>query len=110
MPSETAHRSAPVLRDSADARIVGRCDHCGRPVRATQHMRNGYAVDYYSLYSGRGEVTAFSGDDRVRATYVRLLDRFDVTTCADCYRRADVQAARAARFRPERAAAETSPV
>jgi hypothetical protein len=109
MPPEIARRSMASPMPGG-TRTVGRCDHCGRAVHATQHTRSGYTVDYYSLFSGHGEVTAFSGDDRLRATYVRLLDRFDVTTCADCYRRAEVQAARTAQFRPERAAAaETSP-
>jgi hypothetical protein len=102
-PDEGRVRAAGAAgADRAAARIAGRCDHCGRPVRATQHTRGGYAVDYYSLHSGHGEVAAFSGDDRTRTTYVRLLDHFDLTTCVDCYRRTDVQALRAAQFRPER--------
>jgi hypothetical protein len=90
-------------------RIEGRCETCGRPVFATQHTRGDYQVDYYSLYSGHGEVTALAGDERTRGqTYVRLIDRFDVITCADCYQRPEVQAERERRFRPEReASAET---
>jgi hypothetical protein len=80
-----------------------RCDHCGRAVRETQHTRTAYAVDFYTLYSGHGERCTVAGDDRQRAfTYVKLLDRFDVITCADCYRDTAVQAARDRQFQPER--------
>lgn len=89
-----------------NGRVEGRCEHCGRPVFATQHQRGGYHVDYYSLHSGHGEVVSLAGDERLHGqTYVRLLDRFDVITCADCYRRPEVQAERERRFRPERVAA-----
>jgi hypothetical protein len=80
-----------------------RCDHCGRAVRETQHTRTSYTVDYYTLYSGNGEVCSFTGEDGMRgATYVKLLDRFDVITCAECYRQAAVQADLDRRFQPER--------
>jgi hypothetical protein len=83
-----------------------RCDHCGRAVRETQHTRTSYTVDYYSVHSGHGEVCSFIGEDGQRgATYVKLLDRFDVVTCAQCYRRSAVQAERDRHFQPERAAA-----
>ena len=92
-PRELARPIDPALR----------CDHCGRAVHETQHTRTSYTVDYYSLHSGHGEVCSFIGEDGQRgATYVRLLDRFDVVTCAQCYRRAAVQAERDRRFRPER--------
>ena len=88
-------------------RIEGHCDHCGRAVRATQHTRGDASVDYYTLYAGHGEVVTLAGDERVRGqTYVRLLDRFVVTSCVDCYRRPEVRAERERRFRPEREAAE----
>ncbi len=92
-----------------EGRIEGRCETCGRPVYATRHTRTDCRVDYYTLFSGHGEVTELAGDERTRGqTYVRLLDRFDVITCADCYQRPEVQAERERRFRPEReASAET---
>jgi hypothetical protein len=36
------------------------------------------------------------------ATYVKLLDRFDVITCAQCYEKESVQADRDRYFQPER--------
>ena len=101
-PPSTISAPAAAEPPAPAGRIAGRCDHCGRPVRSTQHTRNGYAVDYYSLHSGHGDVAAFSGDDRTRGTYVKLRDRFDVITCADCYRRGPVQVERERRFHPER--------
>ena len=87
-----------------------RCDHCGRAVRETQHTRTSYTVDYYSVHSGTGEVCSFVGEDGQRgATYVKLLDRFDVVTCAQCYRQADVRAERDRHFQPERTAAGLTP-
>jgi hypothetical protein len=83
-----------------------RCDHCGRVVRETQHTRTSYAVDYYSVHSGHGEICSFIGDDGQRgATYVKLLDRFDVISCVQCYGQAAVQAERERRFQPERESA-----
>ena len=80
-----------------------RCDHCGRAVHETQHTRTSYTVDYYSLHSGNGEVCSFAGELGQRGgTYVKLLDRFDVITCAECYRQAEIQAERERRFQPER--------
>jgi hypothetical protein len=80
-----------------------RCDHCGRPVRETQHTQSAYHVDYYTVFSGNGELCALPGEDRQHGgTYVRLRDRFDVVTCAECYRRAPVQDERDRRFHPER--------
>jgi len=88
------------------AEPVLHCDHCGRAVHETQHTRTAYTVDYYSLHSGRGEVCSFVGEDGQRGgSYVKLLDRFDVITCAQCYRQATVQAERDRRFQPEREAA-----
>ena len=82
-----------------------RCDHCGRPVSETQHTRTSYAVDYYSLHTGNGEVCWLSADDGQRSiAYVKLLDRFDVTTCAECYTRPSIRAEREERFHPERVA------
>lgn len=79
-----------------------RCDHCGRLVRPTEHTRTSYVVDYYSLHSGDGEICSIVGDDGQRGgTYVKLLSRFDVITCRDCYRRAAVQLERERRFHPE---------
>ena len=81
-----------------------RCDHCGRPVRATQHTRTAYHVDYYALHGGHGEVCALIGDYAHHdSTYIRLLDRYDVISCAECYPLPAVQAERARRFRPEAA-------
>jgi len=92
-PRELVRSVEPVLR----------CDHCGRSVGETRHTRTSYAVDYYSVHSGRGEVCTFTGEDGLRnATYVKLLDRFDITTCAECYRQPAVQAERDRRFQPER--------
>ena len=80
-----------------------RCDHCGRAVQETQHTRTDYRVDYYSLHSGHGEVCAVPGDERQRGgSYVKLLDRFDIVTCAQCYHRDTVRAERERRFHPER--------
>ena len=80
-----------------------RCDHCGRAVRETLHTRTSYQVDYYTVHSGHGERCTVAGDDRhTPLTYVRLLDRFDVITCADCYRQAPVQSERDRQFQPER--------
>jgi hypothetical protein len=82
-----------------------RCDHCGRPVRETQHTRTSYTVDYYSVHAGHGEVCSFAGDDGMRgSTYVKLLDRYDVISCAECYQQEAVQAERDRHFQPERAA------
>ncbi|MFN8642005.1 MAG: hypothetical protein U0802_10215 [Candidatus Binatia bacterium] len=79
-----------------------RCDHCGRPVRGTQHTRTDYQVDYYALHSGNGEVCALIGDYiHPDATYVRLLDHYEVVSCADCYVRQAVRDERERRFRPE---------
>ena len=75
-------------------------------MRETQHTRTSYTVDYYSVHSGHGEVCSFVGEDGQRgSTYVKLLDRFDVISCAQCYRKASVQAERDHRFQPERDAA-----
>lgn len=80
-----------------------RCDHCGRLVSETRHTRTSYAVDYYSLHSGHGEVCSFTAEDGQRGGYyVKLLDRFDVITCVQCYRRPSVRAERDRRFQPER--------
>ena len=80
-----------------------RCDHCGRPVRETQHTRTSYTVDYYSVQAGHGELCSFAGDDGLRgATYVKLLDRYDVISCVECYRQGAVQAERDRHFQPER--------
>jgi hypothetical protein len=79
------------------------CDHCGRAVRETTHTRSSYAVDYYSVFGGRGEVCSFVGDDGQRgATYVKLLDPRQTTSCAQCYGSAAAQAVREQCFRPER--------
>ena len=95
-PRELVRSTEPALR----------CDHCGRAVSETQHTRTSYTVDYYSVHSGHGEVCSFIGEDGQRGgTYVKLLDRFDVVTCAQCYRHAAVQAERDRRFQPERAPA-----
>jgi len=80
-----------------------RCDHCGRAVRETLHTRTSYRVDYYTVHSGHGELCTVGTDDRQHAfTYVRLLDRFDVITCSDCYRQAAIQSERDRQFQPER--------
>jgi hypothetical protein len=80
-----------------------RCDHCGRSVRETQHTRSSYTVDYYSVFGGAGEVCSFIGDDGQRgATYVKLLDPRQVTSCVQCYHQAAVQAERNHCFQPER--------
>lgn len=87
----------------AGTEVALRCTHCGRPVRDTLHTRTSYRVDYYALHSGHGERHTVGGDERGYAnTYVRLLDRFDVITCTDCYGRAVIQAERDRQFRPER--------
>jgi hypothetical protein len=79
------------------------CDHCGRPVRETQHTRSSYAVDYYSVWGGDGEVCSFVGEDGQRgATYVKLLEPRRLTTCVNCYAQAVVQAERNRCFQPER--------
>lgn len=79
-----------------------RCDHCGRAVRGTQHTRTDYRVDYYALHSGRGEPCALVGDyGHHDASYIRLLDHYDVISCAQCYRLPAVQAERERRFHPE---------
>ncbi|MEO8605242.1 MAG: hypothetical protein ABI629_21920 [bacterium] len=83
-----------------------------RPIGARAAApRDGYWLDANRLCSGSGEVMALNGDERNRAGYVRLRDRFDVITRADCYRRADVQVERERRFRPEHAeAGEARPI
>jgi len=84
-----------------------RCDHCGRPVRPTQHTRTDYRVDYYALHGGNGEVCPIIGDyARPDTTYVRLIDRYDIVSCAECYPLPAVQAERERRLRPERGRAE----
>ena len=86
-----------------------RCDHCGRPVRGTQHTRTDYRVDYYALHGGHGEVCPLIGDYiHPGNTYVRLLDHYDVISCAECYPLPAVQDERERRFRPERDAAGES--
>lgn len=94
------------MRPREPARAVEpplRCDHCGRSVRETQHTRTSYTVDYYSVHSGHGEVCAFVGEFGQRgATYVKLLSRFDLITCVQCYEKASVQAERDRSFQPER--------
>lgn len=80
-----------------------RCDHCGRPVRGTCHTRNDYAVDYYAVHGGRGEVCELVGNYANRGgSYVRLLEPRALISCAQCYRLATVQAERDRCFRPER--------
>ena len=80
------------------------CDHCGRMVRETQHTRSAYTVDYYSVRGGNGEVCSFIGEDGQRgATYIKLLDPREVTTCVQCYRQSSVQSERDRCFQPERA-------
>ncbi len=82
-----------------------RCHFCHRAVRPTQHTRTTYAVDYYALHGGRGEWCELVGDYGHRGTsYLRLLDHYEVITCAQCYGRPAVQAERERLFRPERAA------
>ena len=81
-----------------------RCDHCGRPVRGTQHTRGAYRVDYYALHGGNGDIVPLIGDNV--NTYVRLLDRFDVVSCAQCFPLPAVQAELERRFHPERERAE----
>lgn len=79
-----------------------RCDHCGRPVRGTQHTRTDYRVDYYALHGGRGEVCALVGDFAHHdTTFIRLLDHYEVISCAECYPLPAVQAERERLFRPE---------
>lgn len=86
-----------------------KCDHCGRPVSETLHTRTSYVVDYYSVYSGHGEVCRVNADDGQRSVaYVKLLDRFDITTCVECYGQPAVRADREERFHPERAAAASA--
>lgn len=71
-------------------------------MRPTQHTRSGYAVDYYSQHGGSGEWTALSGELAGRTgSYLRLLEPVKVITCADCYRRDAVRAARDRQFCPE---------
>ena len=71
-------------------------------MRGTQHTRSDYRVDYYALHSGHGELCALVGDYGHRdTTYVRLLDHYDVISCAQCYPLAVVQAERERRFHPE---------
>ena len=53
-----------------------RCDHCGRPVRETQHTRTSYTVDYYTLYSGNGEVCSFTGEDGIERCRIVLENSF----------------------------------
>lgn len=95
------------LVDAAARAPTGRrCDHCGRAVRGTQHTRTDYRVDYYALHSGQGEVCPLIGDYvHPENTYVRLLDHYDVISCADCYALPAVQAERERRYRPEETAA-----
>ena len=81
------------------------CEHCGRAVRETQHTRTSYTVDYYSVHGGHGEVCWLIGEDGQRSsTYVKLLDRFDVISCAQCYQQAAVRTERDRCFQPEREA------
>lgn len=83
-----------------------RCTHCGRPVRETQHTRGSYAVDYYTVHGGHGELCSLTGDDGQHlVTFVKLVDHFDVVSCADCYRRGAIKAERDRCFRPELEAA-----
>ncbi len=75
-----------------------RCDHCGRAVCGTRHTRTSYEVDYFRLHSGRGERCWVTGDDGRSVAHIRLLDQFELITCAQCYRQPAVQAVRERRF------------
>jgi hypothetical protein len=87
-----------------------RCDHCGRPVRGTQHTRSDYRVDYYAVHGGRGEICPLIGNYAgAGGTYVRLLDHTELISCAQCYVRADVRAERERCFRPERVGEDGGP-
>ncbi|MBX3025648.1 hypothetical protein KF840_12145 [bacterium] len=84
-----------------------RCTHCGRPVRGTQHTRTDYRVDYYALHGGHGEVCALVGDFAHHdTTFIRLLDHYEVISCAECYPLPAVQAERERLFRPEAGAGD----
>lgn len=83
-----------------------RCDHCGRPVRGTQHTRTDYRVDFYTLHGGRGEVCALVGNYAQGGSYIRLLEPVQLISCVECYGRAAVQAERERCFRPERVVEE----
>jgi hypothetical protein len=79
-----------------------RCTHCGRPVRGTQHTRTTYRVDYYALHGGHGEACALVGDFAHHdTTFIRLLDHYEVISCAECYPLPTVRAERERLFRPE---------
>ncbi|MGD9764104.1 MAG: hypothetical protein AB7V27_10350 [Candidatus Binatia bacterium] len=95
--------SADIARGAAAAL---RCDHCGRAVRGTCHTRTTYQVDYYRLHSGRGELCSVLGDFGRGLTYIRLLEQYDIITCAQCYGREEVQLLRERRFHPEMDAGE----
>ena len=84
-----------------------RCDYCGRTVHETQHTRTAYTVDYYSLHTGPVETCSLMIDDgERRVTFQKLLSAVEVTTCVDCYGKADVQRDRELRFRAELASEE----
>ena len=92
-----------MVSEAASAVQTLRCDHCGRSVEETQHTRMTYHVDYYSAYTGEAELYSLVVDDGQRqATFLKLISRYDVITCVDCYGHADAQRERERRFRPER--------
>jgi hypothetical protein len=68
------------------------------------HTRTAYRVDYYALHTGDVEPVSLQRGDDAPLTVLKLLTRHDVLTCADCYRRPQVRAAREGLFRPEREA------
>jgi hypothetical protein len=81
--------------------VVLRCDHCGRVVHETIHTRSDYHVDYYSLHTGDVELCSLVSDDGEPRAFQRLIRRFDLVTCVDCYRSRAVQREREMKFRPE---------
>ena len=82
------HRKRSIVTVQANA-----CHHCQRPVRPTCHLRDGACVDYYRSVIAHGRIET-SEDPRTRET-VRLLrvERLtELRTCADCWRKPEVQA------------------
>ena len=91
-------------------KVVPRCHHCGREVSETTHTRSSYQVGYYFLHTGEVEpITVQRTEDPATAiSALKLMRAITVFTCADCYRRPEVQRQREALFRPELAADDST--
>lgn len=91
-----------IVRAASSSNAYLRCTHCGRAVKETSHTRSSYTVDYYSLHTGDVEPLLVKVDeDEPPLVFQRVVNAFEVITCADCYRDPAIREERERRFRPE---------